>query len=306
MKPAVRNPAASHRAKLLALARDRGDDFQFLLGRWMIERFLFRLGVSSHKDRFVLKGAMLFLALGGRIDRPTRDLDLLGFGSAEVGDVVAAIAGICSVAANDGILFATASIEAERIREDAEYEGVRVWVPASLDGAKVTIQIDVGFGDDVEPAPVERPFPTLLPLDPPVVRAYPLEAVIAEKFQAMAVLGIANSRMKDFYDLWTLAAKEQFDIRQLARSIRATFQRRRTPLPETPPAALTDEFLLNPGKRRQWEAFGRRLGLRELPPLEIVGQQIREFLMPVLERASRPAGQILVWEPAGPWRQPES
>ena len=164
----------------------------------------------------------------------------------------------------------------------------------------------MGFGDDVEPAPVERPFPTLLPLDPPVVRAYPLEAVIAEKFQAMAVLGIANSRMKDFYDLWTLAAKEQFDIRQLARSIRATFQRRRTPLPETPPAALTDEFLLNPGKRRQWEAFGRRLGLRELPPLEIVGQQIREFLMPVLERASRPAGQILVWEPAGPWRQPES
>lgn len=191
---------------------------------------------------------MLFLALGGTVYRPTRDLDLLGIGSAELGDVVARIAEICSTPANDGIIFATDSIEAERIREDAVYEGVRVWVPASLDGAKVKIQIDVGFGDDVEPAPVERPFPTLLPLDPPVVRAYPLEAVIAEKLQAMVVLG----------------------------------------------------------KRAQWEAFCRRLGLRALPSLEIVGRQIREFLMPVLERARKPADQILVWVPAGPWRGPES
>lgn len=305
MKRPPRNVAASHRAKLLALARDRGEDFQFLLGRWIIERFLFRLAASRHKDSFVLKGAMLFLALGGKVYRPTRDLDLLGFGSAEVGDVVARIAEICSTPGNDGIVFAATSIEAERIREDAEYEGVRVWVPASLDGAKVTIQIDVGFGDDVDPAPVERPFPTLLPLDPPVVRAYPLEAVIAEKFQAMVVLGIANSRMKDFYDLWTFATTEQFDIRQLARSIQATFERRQTPLPETAPTALTDEFLLDPARRAQWEAFCRRLGLRASPSLEVVGRKIREFLMPVLERARKPADQILVWVPAGPWREPE-
>lgn len=306
MKRPPRNVAASHRAKLLVLARERGEDFQFLLGRWIIERFLFRLAASRHKDSFVLKGAMLFLALGGKVYRPTRDLDLLGFGSAEVGDVVARIAEICSTPANDGIVFATVSIEAERIREDAEYEGVRVWVPASLDGAKVTIQIDVGFGDDVDPAPVERPFPTLLPLDPPVVRAYPLEAVIAEKFQAMVVLGIANSRMKDFYDLWTFATTEQFDIRQLARSIQATFERRQTPLPETAPTALTDEFLLDPAKRAQWEAFCRRLGLRASPSLDVVGRKIREFLMPVLERARKPADQILVWVPAGPWRGSES
>ncbi|GIU77138.1 MAG: hypothetical protein KatS3mg005_0376 [Bryobacteraceae bacterium] len=162
MKRPPRNVAASHRAKLLARARERGEDFQFLPGRWIIERFLFRLAASRHKDSFVLKGAMLFLALGGKVYRPARDLDLLGFGSGEAGDVVARIAEICSTPANDGIVFATVSIEAERIREDSEYEGVRVWVPASLDGAKVTIQIDVAFGDDVEPAPVERPFPTLL------------------------------------------------------------------------------------------------------------------------------------------------
>jgi hypothetical protein len=169
----------------------------------------------------------------------------------------------------------------------------------------VTIQIDVGFGDDVEPAPVEIPFPTLLPLDPPVVRAYPLEAVIAEKVQAMVVLGIANSRMKDFYDLWTFATSEEFDIRQLARSIQATSKRRRTPLPQTAPTALTGEFLLDPAKHAQWEAFCRRLGLREWPSLEVVGRQIREFLMPVLERARKPADQSLVWVPAGPWREPE-
>jgi len=244
-----------------------------------------------HKDSFVLKGAMLFLALGGKVYRPTRDLDLLGFGSAEVGDVVARIAEICSTPANDGIVFAAMSIEAERIREDADYEGVRVWVPASLDGAKVTIQIDVGFGDDVDPAPVERPFPTLLPLDPPVVRAYPLEAVIAEKFQAMVVLGIANSRMKDFYDL----------PGQSRRPLNGGKLR----CPETVPTALTDEFLLDPAKRAQWEAFCRRLGLRASPSLEVVGRKIREFLMPVLERARKPADQILVWEPAGPWREPE-
>lgn len=305
MKRPPRNFAASYRAKLLALARNRGEDFQFLLGRWIIERFLFRLAASRHKDSFVLKGAMLFLGLGGKLYRPTRDLDLLGFGSAEVGDVVARIAEVCSVPARDGIVFETEAIEAERIREDAEYEGLRIWVPASLDGAKVTIQIDVGFGDDVEPPPVERPFPTLLPLDPPVVRAYPLEAVIAEKLQAMVVLGIANSRMKDFYDLWTLATTEQFDIRQLARSIEATFERRQTPLPEAAPTALTDEFLLDPAKRAQWKAFCRRLGLGENPSLEAVGRQIREFLMPVLERARKPADQILVWVPSGPWRGPE-
>lgn len=138
-----------------------------------------------------------------------------------------------------------------------------------------------------------------------MVRAYPLEAVIAEKLQAMVVLGIANSRMKDFYDLWTFATTEQFDIRQLARSIQATFERRQTPLPETAPTALTDEFLLDPAKRAQWEAFCQRLSLREIPSLEAVGRQIREFLMPVLERARKPADQILIWVPAGPWRGPE-
>jgi hypothetical protein len=200
-----RDVAASHRAKLLTLARDRSEDFQFLLGRWVLERFLYRLAGSVQKDSFVLKGAMLFLAWEGRLHRPTKDLDLLGFGSSDVVDVTHRIREVCAVAADDGIVFDLAGIQGERIKEDAEYEGVRVRVPASLDGARVSMQIDVGFGDLVDPPPAELTFPVLLPLDAPVLRAYPPKAVIAEKFQAMVVLGIANSRMKDFFDIWTLA-----------------------------------------------------------------------------------------------------
>jgi hypothetical protein len=305
MTKKARNVAASNRAKLLALARSRGEDFQFLLGRWTIERFLYRLAGSRHRDSFVLKGAMLFLALGNKLYRPTKDLDLLGFGSAGVVEVASQIREICSVPAHDGIVFDNAGIEAERIKEDAEYEGVRVWVPASLDGARVTMQIDVGFGDVVDPAPAELPFPTLLPLDAPVIRAYPTEAVIAEKFQAMIALGIANSRMKDFFDMWTFATTQRFEMSRLSQSIRSTFMRRRTRLPEIPPVALTDEFLLDVVKRTQWAAFCKRLGLRDAPALDAIGPVLILFLMPAVEQARKQESDALIWEPPGPWHQSE-
>lgn len=216
-----RDVAASYRAKLLLLARDRGEDFQFLLGRWVMERFLYRLAGSVQSDSFVLKGAMLFLAWEGRLHRPTKDLDLLGFGSSDVLEVTDRIREVCAVPAEDGIVFDLAGVEGERIKEDAEYEGVRVRVPARLDGARVSMQIDVGFGDAVEPPPAELTFPVLLPLDAPVLRAYPPEVVIAEKFQAMVALGIANSRMKDFFDIWTLAQTHGFDFEVLAGSVRS-------------------------------------------------------------------------------------
>jgi Nucleotidyl transferase AbiEii toxin, Type IV TA system len=301
----MRNIAASHRAKLLALAQRSGDDFQFLLGRWIIERFLYRLSRSMHKQDFVLKGAMLFLAWDGKLYRPTRDLDLLGFGSAEVDDVTERVREICAVPGDDGIIFDLTGIEAERIKEDAEYEGVRVRVPASLDGARVTMQIDVGFGDKVDPAPSELTFPVLLPLDAPVVRAYPPEAVIAEKLQAMVALGIANSRMKDFFDIWTFASTHRFDIVRLANSIHSTFERRRTPLPEVPPLALTDEFLLDRAKQTQWNAFSKRLGLRDTPSLDVTGPLLVRFLMPAVEQARSRKPGAMTWEPPGPWRKVE-
>ena len=297
----VSNVAASHRAKLLALARNRGEDFQFLLGRWVVERFLFRLAGSSQKDSFILKGAMLFLAWEGQLHRPTRDLDLLGFGSPDVDEATRRIRDVCAVPVADGIVFDLAGIHGERIKEDAEYEGVRVRVPASLDGARISMQIDIGFGDLVDPPPAEITLPVLLPLDAPVIRGYPPEAVIAEKFHAMVVLGIANSRMKDFFDVWTLARSRQFDLDRLSRSVRSTFERRRTALPRTAPLALTAEFLEDRSKQTQWLAFGKRLGLRGLPSLPLVGEQIAAFLLPVLGALQAADSGPQTWEPGGPW-----
>jgi hypothetical protein len=305
MTKKIRNVAASHRAKLLALARSRGDDFQFLLGRWIIERFLYRLAGSRHKNSFVLKGAMLFLAWDGKLYRPTKDLDLLGFGSSGVSEVAGRIREICSAPADDGIVFDVASIEGERIKEDAEYEGVRVRAPTSLDGARVMMQIDVGFGDKVEPLPAEVRFPTLLPLDAPVVRAYPPEAVIAEKLHAMVVLGIANSRMKDFFDIWTFASTQRFEISRLGNSIRSIFEQRRTALPEATPFALTDEFLLDGVKKTQWAAFCRRLGLRDTPSLDAIGPTLIAFLMPAIEQGRLNKPDMLIWAPNGPWQSAE-
>lgn len=303
MKPnKPRNIAASHRAKLLALAHERKENFQFLLGRWVVERFLFRLSQSEHADQFVLKGAMLFIAWEGKLHRPTKDLDLLGYGSPEVEGVVKTVREVCSAAVDDGLRFDLAAVEGWRIKEDAEYEGVRVKVPASLDGARVQMQIDIGFGDLVEPAPKLLQFPVLLPMDAPMVRAYPPEAVVAEKFHAMVLLGIANSRMKDFYDIWMLASSHTFEMDPLARAIRGTFERRRTGLPRGVPFAFTAEFLEDASKQTQWRAFVARLGLVGVPAeLKDIGRVLAGFLLPVTEAAGGSLSPYRLWTPPGTW-----
>lgn len=300
-KRRLSNVAASFRAKLLAQAQERGEDFQYLLNRWVIERFLYRLSVSRHRESFVLKGATLFLAWNGSLHRPTKDLDLLGFGNSAIGEVVDRIREICSESADDGLDFEAGRIEGGPIKEDAEYEGVRVRVPVVLDRARVVMQIDIGFGDAVDPNPVEVVLPTVLALDAPKLRGYPPEVVIAEKFHAMTVLGIANSRMKDFYDVWVLGSSREFAMAPLAGSIRSTFDRRRTPIPTEAPMALTAEFLEDGQKQTQWRAFGRRLGLREMPSLGEAGQQIGALLVPVLKVIRDGAETSQRWTAGGPW-----
>lgn len=302
MRTKVRNVAASHRAKLLDLARERKEDFQFVLGRWAVERFLYRLSISEHKDRFILKGALLFIAWAGKLHRPTRDLDLLGWGKPEVQEVTAAIRAVSAVECHDGLQFDLPGIEGERIKKDAEYEAVRVWVPAILDRARVRLQIDVGFGDVVDPEPQEIAFPVLLPLEAPRLRAYPPEAMVAEKLHAMVLLGIANSRMKDFFDIWTLASSYQFRLPVLARSIRCTFERRNTLLPAGAPLTLTKEFLEDATKQTQWKAFARRLDLPEgSPSLKDIGELLCQFLLPALGAAALAAAPERIWNPPGPW-----
>ena len=298
----VVNIAASFRARLLDLSHQRREDFQFVLSRWMVERFLYRLSVSPHKDGFVLKGAMLFAAWTGKVYRPTRDLDLLGWGSPDVDRLVTAFREVSMIDGGDGLVFEPARIKGERIKEDAEYEGVRVSIPASLDGARLLLQVDVGFGDAVEPPPAEMTFPVLLPAPAPRLRAYPPEAVVAEKLHAMVLLGIANSRMKDFYDLCTIAESFSFDLPMLARSVRVTFERRRTAVPTDQPFAFTSEFLEDGTKRVQWQAFIKRIGVQTDLTLAQAGQRIREFLLPVLQAASTESALSRRWEPGGPWK----
>jgi predicted nucleotidyltransferase component of viral defense system len=205
MKGPPKNVAASVRDRLLKLAKESGEDFTYVLTRYALERLLVRLASSKYKDTFVLKGAMLFRLWSPKVHRPTKDLDLLGSGSPDRERVARVFAEIASVVVDDdGIVFDPKSVKASRIKEDAEYEGVRVNVTGRIGSARLELQIDVGFGDVVTPGTIDVDFPTLLPMTAPRLRAYPKETVVAEKLQAMVLLGIANSRMKDFFDVWFL------------------------------------------------------------------------------------------------------
>lgn len=293
------NTAASIRARLLNASKKAGDDFQSVLSRYLIERFLYRLGKSQHRDAFLLKGAMLFVVWRGHLHRPTKDLDLLGFGDPAPSEVAKRIADIAEVACDDGVIFEAGSIETAFIKEDADYEGVRVHLLARLEQAKVRMQIDIGFGDAVTIERAPARFPTILDrVDAPILRTYPAEVVIAEKLHAMVVLDIRNSRMKDFYDLWVLARSRSFRLNQLAASIHATFERRKTALPDRMPFALTSSFLTDPGKVQQWSGFARRLRLDPATPtLAEVGSEIAEFLRPIFGAQS----EDRTWSPGGPW-----
>lgn len=283
MSVAPKNLAASVKARLQNEAAKRGEDFNLLLLRYVIERFLFRLSQSPYADRFLLKGAMLFVVWDEKTHRPTRDLDLLGFGPSEKEDLRKLFQDVARIrVVDDGLVFDPDSVRAEEIREDNTYGGVRVRLLAKLGSAEVPVQIDVGVGDAVTPAPETVDFPALLEFPAPRVRTYPAYTVVAEKFEAMTKLGIANTRMKDFHDVWFLTRRSQLDGATLRRAIDATFARRRTALPVWP-GPLNDAFANDPTKQTQWAAFIRRNGLTGLPPrfTEVI-IALRESLTAVL------------------------
>jgi len=297
-----KNLAASIRARLLSLAQTKGEDYQRILGRFAIERFLHRLGRSSYRDKFALKGATLFTLWTGHTHRPTKDLDLLGRGSSSaITEVEATIRTICQIEEADGILFDSQSVEGTRIKEDDEYDGVRVKFQAQLAGARIPMQVDIGFGDAVYPEPELASFPVLLPMEAPLIRAYPKQAAIAEKFHAMVELDIRNSRMKDFYDIWFMANTWTFEMASLRNAILVSFERRGSKIPDSVPFALTNDFLNDPQKKLQWNAFISRLDPGErAPSLEEVGAILRAFLLPCISAApSTKAGRS--WTPNHRW-----
>lgn len=273
-----RNMGASVRARLLKLAQERGQTFDLLLTRYALERLLYRLGTTKYRERFVLKGAMLMTTWFDQPFRPTRDLDFLGIGDSEPGKVLATFREICAVAADDGVTFDLEALEIEQIRDEADYGGLRIKTYANVGGARVRVVIDVGFGDAVKPAIVDLDYPVLLDLPAPKLRAYPPETVIAEKFEAIVKLGQANSRMKDFYDIWLLAREYELQGDTLVSAIAATFTRRKTDIPTEAPVGLTEAFARDPAKQQLWKSFGQTIGA-ELPPLDQVIEELEDFLM---------------------------
>ena len=279
-----RDVGASVRARLLTLARQKGQAFDLLLTRYANERLLHRLSLSPHRNRFVLNGAMLMTTWFDDPHRPTRDVDFLGYGDSAPDAMLLTFREICAIAVDDGMVFDVDALRVELIREELAYGGLRLRTTGLLAGARSTVIIDIGFGDSIEPGIDEVNLPVLLDLPQPRLRVYARETVIAEKFQAMVMLGLANSHMKDFYDVWILSRTYDFNDDRLSRAIAATFERRGTDIPYEAPVALTQTFATDAGKRQQWAAFVRDLAI-ELPALETVVADLARFLMPHAQRA---------------------
>jgi predicted nucleotidyltransferase component of viral defense system len=279
-----RDVGASVRARLLTLARQKGQAFDLLLTRYANERLLHRLSLSPHRNRFVLKGAMLMTTWFDDPHRPTRDVDFLGYGDPAPDAMLVTFREICAIAVDDGMVFDVEALRVELIREELEYGGLRLRTTGALAGARITVIIDIGFGDAIEPGIEEINLAVLLDVPQPRLRVYARETVIAEKFQAMVMLGLANSRMKDFYDVWILSRSYDFDEDRLSRAIAATFERRATAIPSEAPVALTPTFATDAGKQRQWAAFVRDLAI-EIPVFETVVADLAGFLMPHARRA---------------------
>ena len=279
------NLAASIHARLLNRAKSRNEDFNQILARYALERFLYRLSQVPAREAYWLKGAMLFDLWFDVPHRPTRDADFLGLGAMDTEALAVTVREICGVSVDDGMVFDADSIIIKEIREDARYGGLRVRLLGKLGKARSTVQLDVGYGDAVTPGPEEVIYPTLLDdLPAPRLRVYPRASVVAEKLEAMVILGMANSRMKDYFDLRALALEGALEAGLLGDAIAATFQRRGTEVPVGIPLGLSDEFAQNTAKLAQWQAFLAKNRL-DAPTLPEVIDVLRQFLIEPLKLA---------------------
>ncbi len=299
----TKNSAASVRQRLLNYARSSGQDFIFVLRAFAMERLLFRLSLSPYVYHFVLKGAMLFKLWAGDFYRPTRDIDVLALKSKSITSLKAIFQDICQISFHeDGLKYLPDTVKVEKIREDQHYSGFRVTLTAMLGEAKIHLQVDCGYGDAITPDAATHDFPTLLDFPAPRLLMYPKETVVAEKFEAIVRLGEANSRMKDFYDLWALACDFPFSGTVFALAIKNTFSRRRTPLPAGTPIAFQTTFIQNPIKQTQWRAFVRKTQFVKVE--KDFGKTIdfvRSFLLLSLDSIVKSKSFEMTWPPGGPW-----
>ena len=302
MRKAIKDPASSIRAQLLAHARAHGDDFQRVLTRYAIERLLFRLSQTKAAEHYVLKGAMLFVTWPKHVLRPTGDLDLLGQGNPDPDALIEVFKVICQVELPvDGILFDLTTLRVEPARNRDRYQGARLSVKAGLSGAVITVLIDIGFGDHVYPSPKRETFPSLLPgLPEASILMYPPETVIAEKFEAMVRFGEVNGRIKDFYDIWVTTRIFSFDLASLVEAVFGTLQRRETSTPTETPVGLTNTFAVIAEERGLWTGFLRRTPPAVEPPsFPHLQDELRRFFGPVIASLSLPGSAKGRWDPNG-------
>jgi hypothetical protein len=296
--------ASSIRQRLVNYSKENNDEFQLTLTRYGLQRLVFRITSSPYSHSFVLKGAMLFTLWTDEKYRSTRDLDLLGFGGAGIPEMEQIFKEICDISdPEDGLIFLKESVKGEAIRKEEEYQGVRITFQARLGNAKIPIQVDIGFGDAITPAATEIDFPNILGLSTARIRSYPKETVVAEKFQAMTNLGMANSRLKDFYDIWFLAKSFPFAGTDLSKAIENTFRHRQTKLPTSVPVALTKDFFADQQKKAQWVAFlGKTKASARPDSLADVATLLTTFLMPPTVAIAKNQVFDSTWSDGGPWK----
>jgi len=297
-----RNIPASVRQRLLNRAKSDRRPFNELLQYYAMERFLYRLSQSAHADRFIIKGALMLRVWRSPELRPTMDIDMLGKTSNEEADIVAQIRDILTVdVETDGLAFDPDSIQAERITEDADYEGIRIRFLGALGSARINMQIDIGFGDVVYPEPEEWDLPTMLNSPAPRLLCYSRESSIAEKLEAMVKLGMLNSRMKDFYDIWILSQTHFFKGQMLQEAFTATCRRRKTAI-RSDAEIFSDEFSDRFDKQSQWSAFLSKGPVTDAPAeFSIVMRAFRDFLLPLACSNEKDRVWNAMWLPAGPW-----
>jgi hypothetical protein len=303
MKQRAKNISASVHQRLLNKARESRRPFNELLQYFAIERFMYRLSKTPHVERFILKGALMLPVWKAPLTRPTKDIDLLGYLDTDVQIITNAFRDVCEQGVeSDGMLFDADSVSGEIIMEEADYGGIRVGLQGSLGSARVSLQIDVGFGDVITPSASEITYPTILDMPPPALRGYSRESTVAEKFQAMVKLGALNSRMKDFYDIWMLSCEFNFEGSVLAAAITSTFQNRRTDVPKRI-VPLEESFGKDPTKTSQWQGFISKSKLDNVPHsfAECIAA-LGVFLRPVAEAlyVGKPFDRS--WVAPGPWK----
>ncbi len=304
MKKDIKNLKASIRAQLQNKARESNRPFSEVLQYYGIERFLYRVSQSKYADKFILKGALMFTVWHVPERRATLDIDFSAQYDNQIFSIEKMMKDICKIdVISDGIIFDSNGVKGQRIKEDADYEGVRVKFVGVLERSRIPMQIDLGFGDSIYPKPKIIEYPVILDFPKPKLKGYPAESVISEKFEAMIKLGLLNSRMKDFYDIWLMMRQFNFDGLRLAEALKRTFKQRKTFLPQCKPLFAGEIYDEKSDRQTLWRAFLKKVDIKYVPEkLNIIAREIEKFLIKPLIAINKNEKFNAKWKVSGPWK----